>query len=112
MITPEQAAQAQLDAYNARNIDAFAEVYADDVQLYSLGSDTPFCSGKEQLRERYGAMFAQCEQLNCRLISRIICGNTAIDEERVTGLTDGEVHAVAVYDVADGLIRRAWFVRG
>lgn len=112
MLTPEQAAQAQLDAYNARDINAFADVYADDVQLYSLGSDTPFCSGKEQLRERYGAMFAQCMQLHCRLVSRIVCGNTAIDEEHVTGLSGDEVHAVAIYDVEGGLIRRAWFVRG
>lgn len=112
MLTTEQAAQAQLEAYNARDINAFASVYSDDVQLYSLGADVPFCIGKEQLRERYGAMFAQCEQLNCRLVSRIVCGNTAIDEERVTGLTVCEVHAVAIYEVEGGLIRRAWFVRG
>ena len=112
MLTPEQAAQAQLDAYNARDIEAFAAVYAADVELFTLGSDAPFCSGAEQLRERYGPMFARCENLRCRLVTRIVCGNVAIDEERVTGLADGEVHAVAMYEVIGGLIHRAWFVRG
>ena len=32
--TPEQVVQAQLDAYNARNIDAFLATYAVDAQLF------------------------------------------------------------------------------
>ncbi len=110
-MTTEQAAQAQLDAYNARDIEGFLAVYTDDIQLFTLGCETPFCSGKEQMRERYVEMFARCEHLHCRLASRIVCGAIAIDEEKVAGLADKEVHAVAIYEVAEGLIRRTWFVR-
>lgn len=111
MHTPEEAAQAQLDAYNARDVVAFAEVYADDVQLLTLKTGERFCAGKEELRLRYAPMFERCTDLHCRLVSRTVCGNVVIDEERVTGQITGEIHAVAVYEVINGLIQRAWFVR-
>jgi len=34
-MTPEQLAQAQLDAYNARDIEAFLIPYSDSVELYN-----------------------------------------------------------------------------
>lgn len=111
MYTPEEAAQAQLDAYNARNINAFADVYADDVQLLTLKTGEAFCTSKKELRLRYAPMFERCTELHCHLVSRTICGNIVIDEECVTGQTDVEIHAVAIYEVINGLICRAWFVR-
>lgn len=110
--TPERCAQEQLDAYNGRDIDAFCAVYADDVELIDLHSGDVFCRGVDAMRERYGRMFAERTALHCTLVHRMVCGNTAIDEEHVTGLRDdGIVHAVAIYDVRDGFISRAWFVR-
>lgn len=112
MRTPEECAQAQLDAYNARDIDAFAAVYHDDVVLFDLKTAQPFCSGIEALRERYGAMFEQKRSLHCQLVNRMVCGTVAIDEEHVHGLSaDGIVHAIAIYETQNGLITKAWFVR-
>ena len=110
--TPEQCAQAQLDAYNARNIDAFAEVYTDDVQLIDLASGEVFCDGQGALVDRYGPMFDSHPDLNCKLVSRIVCGDFVYDEEHVTGLQENTiVHAVATYQVANGKIMKAWFAR-
>lgn len=110
--TCERAAQAQLDAYNARDIDAFALVYTDDVRLIDLATGSVFCSGIEELRDRYGRQFEERTELHCQLISRIVCPPFVIDEEHVTGLNpDGHVHAVATYECRDGKISRAWFLR-
>ncbi len=107
-----QLAQAQLDAYNARDIDAFARVYADDVQLIDLSTGSIFCDGLEELRNRYGRQFSEHPQLHCRLVSRIVCPPFVIDEEDVSGLAvNGNVHAVATYECADSKIKRAWFLR-
>ena len=38
--------QRQLNAYNARNIDAFLDGYADDIEIYDLHSNQPE-KGKE-----------------------------------------------------------------
>ncbi len=109
----EQLAQRQLDAYNSRDIDAFAACYAEDVQLMRLGTGEVFCAGREQLHTQYGAMFASHPNLHCQLVKRIVCGEFAYDEEEVQGLAEsGVVHAVACYQVQNGLIQKAWFVRG
>jgi len=101
-----------LDAYNDRDIDRFAAVWHSDIVLCDLKSGEPFCVGRDALRERYGAMFASRTSLHCELVKRMVCGNVAIDEEHVHGLTDdGIVHAIAIYETSDGLITRAWFVR-
>lgn len=110
--SPLECAQAQLDAYNARDIERFSEVYADDVELVDLATGDVFCRGIEDLHTRYGAQFARCPDLHCSLVSRIVCPPFVIDEEHVTGLNPaGLVHAVATYQCDNGKIIRAWFIR-
>ncbi|MCU0330426.1 MAG: nuclear transport factor 2 family protein [Candidatus Kapabacteria bacterium] len=112
MRSPVDCAQAQLDAYNNRDIHGFMAVYHDDIQLLDLRTGEPFCQGLEAMTQRYLTLFANCPDLHCDLVSRIVCGNIVIDEELVTGIhADKKVHATAIYDVHDGTIRRAWFVR-
>lgn len=112
MLSPSELAQAQLDAYNARDIDAFCAVYADDVVLYDLVSGEATCTGLDAMRERYGKMFEQHPHLHCALVHRMVCGTMVIDEEHVAGLReDGIVHAIATYETSNGRITRAWFIR-
>ncbi len=106
-------AAKQLDAYNRGDINDFAACYADDVKLIRLRTGEVFVDGIDALREAYGRLFEQCPNLHVELTSRVICGPIAIDEERVTGMEAGKVvHAVATYEVLDGRIQRAWFVKG
>lgn len=110
--TPEECAQAQLDAYNARDISGFSAVYSQDVELRDLSSGEVFCAGRPALDERYGKMFADHPELHCTLVHRTICGSFVMDEEHVVGLhPDMTVHAVATYEVENGFITKAWFVR-
>ncbi len=112
MTMSEELAQRQLDAYNNRDIEAFAMCYAENVQLFRLQSSEMFCEGRDQLRQSYGTMFATHPDLHCELVKRVVCGEIAIDEEKVSGLmADTQLHAVAIYEVKDGLICRAWFAR-
>lgn len=109
--SPAACAQEQLDAYNQRNIMAFASVYAPTVQLIDLAQGTVFCDGREALIDRYGLMFESHPLLHCELRSRIVAPPFVIDEELVTGLADHPIHAVATYLVEDGFIQRAWFLK-
>ena len=81
--TPRDLAQRQLNAYNARDIDAFLEPYADDVELYDL-PDKLIMKGKEAMRNAYGKKFAKLPALHCELMNRMVIGNTVVDHERVT----------------------------
>ncbi len=110
MRTPAEAVEAQLDAYNARDLDAFAESYAADVELSRLPSGQAFVRSQGELRARYGELFRGSPSLHCRLLARIVNGAFVIDHEEVEGLPGkGTVRAIAIYEVADGLIRRGWF---
>lgn len=112
MRTPVDCAQAQLDAYNNRDIHGFMAVYHEDIQLLDLRTGQPFCTGRDAMTQRYTTLFANAPLLHCSLVSRIACGNIVIDEEHVSGIhPDRIVHATAIYEVCDGTIRRAWFVR-
>ncbi|MCP4869643.1 MAG: DUF4440 domain-containing protein [Proteobacteria bacterium] len=112
MTETERLAQAQLDAYNAGDIDAFAACYAADVEVFDLHSGTLTFAGREALRERYGRLFESQPNQHAELLSRIVHGQTSVDHERVTGRTSGgTVFAVAIYQVVDGAIRKVWFAR-
>ncbi|MEO1513493.1 MAG: nuclear transport factor 2 family protein [Bacteroidota bacterium] len=109
--SPEQLAQEQLDAYNARDIDAFLKPYSDEVEIYNF-PDQLISKGKESMRKSYAQMFANTPKLHCELVSRMVQGNTVIDQERVTGFgPDRVMHAIAVYKVEDGKIAKVYFIQ-
>jgi hypothetical protein len=108
--TPEQLAQAQLDAYNARNIDAFLEPYSDSVEIYAFPAKL-LSKGKEAMRKEYGAMFQQVPNLHCTLVNRIVEGNTVIDHENVTGFGPQPLRAIAIYTISKGKISKVHFIQ-
>lgn len=108
--TPEQLAQAQLDAYNARNIDAFLESYSDSVEIYAFPAKL-LSKGKEAMRKEYGAMFQQVPNLHCTLVNRIVEGNTVIDHESVSGFGPQPLKAIAVYTISKGKISKVYFIQ-
>jgi hypothetical protein len=112
-LDPARAAQRQLDAYNARDLEAFLAAYADDVTAYAHPSGDVLMQGKRAMRERYGTLFEEHPGLHCRLLHRIVHESFAIDHEEVEGMKEGEVvYAVATYEVgADDLIQNVWFLR-
>lgn len=105
------AAQRQLDAYNAHDIDAFVACYTDDVEVFDLPSGALRMKGRAALRESYGRMFATTPDLYAALVARSTVGRFSFDREVVTGRGDAPIHAMATYEVDDdGLISRVWFV--
>lgn len=109
--TPEQIVQRQLDAYNRRDLDAFAATYAADVKLH-MHPDTVRTSGMAELRKDYGLFFAENPKLHATITKRIVQGNFVIDQEHVTGIEGGgEIRAVAIYYIRDGKIQNVWFIR-
>jgi hypothetical protein len=108
---PEEAAQAQLDAYNARDIDAFLLPYAPDIELARLPGGEVFARGHAEMRVRYARLFEESPELHCELKSRICHDRFVVDHEEVTGMPGREVvFAVAIYEILNGRIARGWFL--
>ena len=107
----EAVVQAQLVAYNRRDVDAFVDSYAEDVRIYDH-PDRLRISGRARLREEYAGFFAETPDLHAAVPNRIVQGEYVIDHETVTGLPNGaSIQAVAIYQVRDGKIQNVWFLR-
>ena len=100
--------ERQLAAYHARDLERFAATYSLDVTIYRMPSLQPAIKGQQQLRETYRQRFA-APSLHAEILSRIVLGNKVIDHERVTGIGERPLEALAIYEVADGLITSVWF---
>ena len=110
---PEAIVEAQLSAYNTRDLDAFVATYAEDAQLFEHPSKL-LASGGTQLRERYAARFAE-PNLQAVVTQRIVMGNFVIDHETVTRTFPegtGTQEAIAMYEVQGTRIVRVWFIFG
>jgi len=111
--TPESVVQRQLDAYNARDIDALMATYSDDAQQFEYPV-TLLAAGAAQLRERTATRFRE-PNLHARLIRRIVVEQVVIDHEEVTRTFpegSGRIELVAIYEVRDGKIITARFIFG
>ena len=106
--SPEAVVQRQLNAYNARDIDAFMDTYSDDVELYDF-PNTLTTKGKANMRKGYEGFFKNTANLYCEIEKRMVIGNKVIDHEKVRAGTR-TLRAVAVYEVENGKIKRVTFI--
>jgi hypothetical protein len=110
---PASVVQRQLDAYNARDIDALLAVYADDAQMFEHPA-TLLASGAAALRERFTARFQEAN-LHAALLYRTVLGQRVIDHEEVTRTFPegtGKLRLLMIYEVQDGRIVKAWNIPG
>lgn len=108
--TAADLAQAQLDAYNHRNLEAFLLPYDDSVAVYTFPNQLQY-RGKAEMRKVYGQMFQNLPDLHCTLVNRMVLGNTVIDQESVV-FRKGEkpLQAIAIYKVKAGKIAEVYFM--
>jgi hypothetical protein len=100
--------QRQVEAYNARDLDRFVATYSDQIRIFRMPSSEPAISGKTQLAEVYRKRF-NVPSLHADILARIVLGNKVIDHERVRGIREVPVEAVAIYEVVSDLIQTVWF---
>lgn len=112
-LPPHAVAQGQLDAYNARDIDTFMTFWDAQAQVFEHPS-TLLAEGAAQIRARHLVRFQEPD-LYGELLSRVVLGNTVIDHERVRRNFEegvGYLKVACIYEIAEGKIRRAWFISG
>ena len=112
-VETEFPVQQQLEAYNARDIDAFMQWWAEDCQYYEFPSRL-LASGAAEIRERHVTRFKE-PNLHGTLVKRIAVANVVVDQETVTRTFPdgpGEVDVVAIYEIKGGKIAKAWFEMG
>lgn len=107
---PAQLIARQLDAYNARDVEAWLATYAPDAEQYLLHGAC-LARGHEAMRARIVERFAEPD-LHAAVLSRVVMDNIVIDHELITrnfpeGL--GSTEMICIYQVENGLIQKASF---
>lgn len=105
---PDKIIQKQVDTFNARDLEAFANCYSEDVVVKNFPSDTLY-TGRQQLKENYKAFYKRTPAIEVKVSSRIVIGATVIDQEFVS-ISDKQKQQVAIYEV-DELIKSMTFIR-
>lgn len=111
--TVDELAKAEVNAYNARNIDAFVARYAPNAEIYDLSNtNVPIAKGSTQIREIWGNFFKQFPNLHCHVVSRTILGNKCVAIESISGVGPTPMIGVGTYlfNLKTGLIEKVYFV--
>src|SRR3954447_14464324 len=112
-MSPEAVIQRQLDAYNARDIDALLSIYAEDAETFEHPA-TLLAAGSAALRARFAARLQE-PNLHARLLSRIVMGNIVVDCEQVTRTFSdgtGTLDLIMIYEVRSERIAKSWVIIG
>jgi hypothetical protein len=112
MSRPEDVVHAQLEAYNRHDMEAFVATYHPGIRICRFPHGDLLMAGHDGLRAGYRSRFAPGSRIRAEVVTRIVQGNLVIDAERIRGvLPDRDLEATAIYEVEQGLITRAWFIR-
>jgi hypothetical protein len=111
--SPATLIQQQLDAYNAKDVDAWLACYATDAQQYTLHGEL-LASGHGEMRSRITSRFAEPD-LHANLLNRTVMANFVVDLELITRNFPegkGSIEMLCIYEVINGLIQKASFSLG
>jgi hypothetical protein len=100
--------QRQLEAYNARDLEAFLANFSDDIEVFRPPEAQPALAGKEAFAKLYATERFNRPGLHAEIVNRMVMGRIVIDHERISGVRDEPFEMAIVFEVADGLIRRTW----
>jgi hypothetical protein len=108
-VTAVGPVQAQLDAYNAHDVDAFLDCYAPEAVIRHADGRV-LMRGHEEIRARYERLFADNPDVTAEVPTRIQAGDWVVDEEKVH-LAAGELHVAVGYEVRGDLIQSVVMMR-
>ena len=102
--------QKQLEAYNARDIDAFLATFSDDIVFFNFPKEETF-KGITQLREVFGNLFKNSPDLYCYIKDVIATDDMVIVHEKVRFRKNQVMQDyIAMYKVSNGKITELYFL--
>lgn len=109
--SPRSVVDQQLVVYNAHDIDGYCALFSEDATISDLVTGQKICVGLGEIRKVYTSRFADNPKLHCVVHQKMEGADFAIDKETVSGLPNGSLHIMAIYEVREGLIRSLRFIR-
>ncbi|MBI3775441.1 MAG: alpha/beta hydrolase fold domain-containing protein [Gammaproteobacteria bacterium] len=113
--SPETVVRAQVDAFNARDVEAMARYVAEDFVWYNVVADKMEIEskGRAALRAGMERYFRGNPTARSEIHMVATNGNFVFTRERATWKTkageERSQNAFAIYEVSAGLIKRVWY---
>ena len=112
---PAAVVQAQVDAYNKHDLEAFLSCYAEDATVYWLDGHKSPAKGMKALRDEF-AFLAKIPPAGAGfgvdVVMKTLTGPTVANVEHMRGLPPGASQVpdtLIIYEVRNGKILNAWF---
>lgn len=96
--------QAQVDAFNAHDIEAFLATYAEDAVVTGVTPEP--LVGRDRLREFYTPRL-QNAGVRCDIDTSVLFGERWVIARELVVSAIGATETIATFDVVDGAISRA-----
>lgn len=96
--------QAQLDAFNAHDLDAFVATYADDAVVTGVAPEP--LAGSAAIRAFYEPRL-QNPELSCVIDTSVLFGSRWVVAQEQVINAGVATETIATFDVVDGVISRA-----
>jgi hypothetical protein len=113
VLTCAELAARQLEAYNARNLDAFCACYADDVRVLDASGAVDL-AGMDAFRRRYAAFFGAWDEIRGEVERRLVLEPHVVDDERwmrARGAERASGRVLVRYTASGGRISTVQFFR-
>ena len=108
----EGAAALLVEKWNDRDLPRFLALFDDGASLWELPSGRRLAAGEDALRARLEGSFEDSSHGRLEVTGRLSLPPWVVYRSR--GLMDAEQPAgesLTIYEVADNLVRRVWYVR-
>jgi hypothetical protein len=106
----DEIIQAQVNAYNERNLAKMMTFFAADIELFDFADSEPMVKGITAVEKLYKSAFEHSPDLHAEILNRIVFDDKVIDLESVItheGVAATEV--VVIYEFANSLISKVYF---
>ncbi len=99
------------DIYNSHQVDSLLTMIAEDFKMYSVSQDTTTLdiNGKEALRKWLSGYFNDLPNVSSSISGGNVSGNYVSFIETAHWGENRSQSSLAVYEVVNGKIRRAWY---
>lgn len=110
---PEHIVQANLDAYNAHNLEIFMSYFSENVTMHNFNDGAQTANGIAAVRAIYEPYFKASPDLHSKILKRTIFDNKVIDHEYITGARGSKepFEIVLIYEVENDKIVKMTAIR-
>jgi hypothetical protein len=108
MLSPEEIAQANIEAYNAHDVEALMATFSPSATFGQLGGRI-LLDGRGPMQGYYTQLFQAQPTLRCEVRQRTVIGQFVVELQEISGEGQPGMQAMMISEVREGKILKVWY---